>query len=317
MSTAVMAYHIPVMVQETLSALQVKPGGSYIDCTVGEGGHAAAILAAAAPGGRLLGLDADAEALSTAEQTLRDHWQGATLVNQSYSDLEDVAVQHGFNPVDGILFDLGLSSLQLEGEGRGFSFRLDEPLDMRFDTRQELTAWHVVNEYSGEELTGVISRYGEERRAERIARAIAYCRPIYSSLDLAQVVARAVRRPFGRTHPATRTFQAIRMEVNRELDNIDTALHQAVSLLKAGGRLVVISYHSLEDRLVKLFLRYADRDAGTMHRPTLRIISPSREEVRTNPRSRSARLRVAERKSEGDTPSIDPSPGTGERPPEY
>ena len=312
-----MKYHEPVLVNETLSALQVTPGGSYIDCTVGEGGHAAAILEAAAPGGRLLGLDLETRALETAEDALKDYWQTTTLVNESYKDLTDVALKHGFMPADGILFDLGLSSLQLEGTGRGFSFRRDEPLDMRFDTRQELTAWHVVNEYSGEELAGVIDRYGEERRAVRIARAIAYCRPIYTSLELADVVAKAARRPFGRTHPATRTFQAIRMEVNRELDNIETALHQAVSLLKTGGRLVVISYHSLEDRLVKLFLRYADRQAGSVHRPTMRIISPSREEVRANPRSRSARLRVAERKSEGESPSIDHSPGTGGRSPEY
>ena len=317
MSVAEMTYHVPVLVKETVTALQVKPGGSYIDCTVGEGGHAAAILEAASPDGRLLGLDLDLDALKTAESNLQQYRDTATLVNESFGDLAEVARQNGYEPVDGILFDLGLSSLQLEGAGRGFSFRREEPLDMRFDTRQELTAWDVVNEYSDQELAGVISRYGEERRADRIATAIVYSRPIDTSLQLAQVVAKAARRPFGRSHPATRTFQAIRMEVNRELDHIETALNQAVTLLKTGGRLVVISYHSLEDRLVKLFLRYADKKAGILYRPTIRIISPSREEVRANRRSRSARLRVAERKSEGDNPSIDLSPGKGGGPTEY
>jgi 16S rRNA (cytosine1402-N4)-methyltransferase len=312
-----MPYHVPVLVQEVLSALQVKPGGSYVDCTVGEGGHASAILEAASPGGRLLGIDMDLQALKTAERVLWSYRDSSVLVNENFRDLEQVAERHGFTPVDGILFDLGLSSLQLQGGGRGFSFRTEEPLDMRFDNRQELTAWDVVNEYSSEELARVLSTYGEERRSNRIAQAIVYSRPIDTSLRLAQVVQRATRRPLGRIHPATRTFQAIRIEVNRELDNLESVLGQAVSLLKAGGKLVVISYHSLEDRIVKLFLRYADRKARTLHRDNIRIIPPSKEEVRTNPRSRSARLRVAERILEGDNPSTDPSTGMGVRSPEY
>ena len=317
MSVIAMPYHVPVLVQEVLSALQVKPGGSYVDCTVGEGGHASAILEAASPGGRLLGIDMDLQALKTAERVLWSYRDSSVLVNENFRDLEQVAERHGFTPVDGILFDLGLSSLQLQGGGRGFSFRTEEPLDMRFDNRQELTAWDVVNEYSSEELARVLSTYGEERRSNRIAQAIVYSRPIDTSLRLAQVVQRATRRPLGRIHPATRTFQAIRIEVNRELDNLESVLGQAVSLLKAGGKLVVISYHSLEDRIVKLFLRYADRKARTLHRDNIRIIPPSKEEVRTNPRSRSARLRVAERILEGDNPSTDPSTGMGVRSPEY
>ena len=317
MSVIAMPYHVPVLVQEVLSALQVKPGGSYVDCTVGEGGHASAILEAASPGGRLLGIDMDLQALKTAERVLWSYRDSSVLVNENFRDLEQVAERHGFIPVDGILFDLGLSSLQLQGGGRGFSFRTEEPLDMRFDNRQELTAWDVVNEYSSEELARVLSTYGEERRSNRIAKAIVYSRPIDTSLRLAQVVQRATRRPLGRIHPATRTFQAIRIEVNRELDNLESVLGQAVSLLKAGGKLVVISYHSLEDRIVKLFLRYADRKARTLHRDNIRIIPPSKEEVRTNPRSRSARLRVAERILEGDNPSTDPSTGMGVRSPEY
>ncbi len=317
MSVIAMPYHVPVLVQEVLSALQVKPGGSYVDCTVGEGGHASAILEAASPGGRLLGIDMDLQALKTAERVLWSYRDSSVLVNENFRDLEQVAERHGFTPVDGILFDLGLSSLQLQGGGRGFSFRTEEPLDMRFDNRQELTAWDVVNEYSSEELARVLSTYGEERRSNRIAKAIVYSRPIDTSLRLAQVVQRATRRSLGRIHPATRTFQAIRIEVNRELDNLESVLGQAVSLLKAGGKLVVISYHSLEDRIVKLFLRYADRKARTLHRDNIRIIPPSKEEVRTNPRSRSARLRVAERILEGDNPSTDPSTGMGVRSPEY
>lgn len=316
MSVIAMPYHVPVMVQEVMTALTVRPGGHYIDCTVGEGGHASAILNMASPGGRLLGMDMDLQALKTAERVLWSYRDSAILVNENFRDLEQVAGRHGYSPVDGILFDLGLSSMQLEGGGRGFSFRRDEPLDMRFDSRQELTAWDVVNEYSSKDLANVLSTYGEERRAGRIASAIVYSRPIDTSLRLAQVVERAVRRSFGRIHPATRTFQAIRMEVNRELDNLESALGQAVSLLKAGGKLVVISYHSLEDRIVKLFMRHADRKARSIHRATIRIISPSKEEVRTNPRSRSARLRVAERTLEGDTPSTDPSTGMGVRSPE-
>ena len=317
MSVIAMPYHVPVLVQEVLSALQVKPGGSYVDCTVGEGGHASAILEAASPGGRLLGIDMDLQALKTAERVLWSYRDSSVLVNENFRDLEQVAERHGFSSVDGILFDLGLSSLQLQGGGRGFSFRTEEPLDMRFDNRQELTAWDVVNEYTSEELARVLSTYGEERRSNRIAKAIVYSRPIDTSLRLAQVVQRATRRPLGRIHPATRTFQAIRIEVNRELDNLESVLGQAVSLLKAGGKLVVISYHSLEDRIVKLFLRYADRKARTLHRDNIRIIPPSKEEVRTNPRSRSARLRVAERILEGDNPSTDPSTGMGVRSPEY
>ena len=317
MSVIAMPYHVPVLVQEVLSALQVKPGGSYVDCTVGEGGHASAILEAASPGGRLLGIDMDLQALKTAERVLWSYRDSSVLVNENFRDLEQVAERHGFSSVDGILFDLGLSSLQLQGGGRGFSFRTEEPLDMRFDNRQELTAWDVVNEYTSEELARVLSTYGEDRRSNRIAKAIVYSRPIDTSLRLAQVVQRATRRPLGRIHPATRTFQAIRIEVNRELDNLESVLGQAVSLLKAGGKLVVISYHSLEDRIVKLFLRYADRKARTLHRDNIRIIPPSKEEVRTNPRSRSARLRVAERILEGDNPSTDPSTGMGVRSPEY
>jgi 16S rRNA (cytosine1402-N4)-methyltransferase len=290
-----MTYHVPVLTQQVIEGLQVKAGGSYIDCTVGEGGHSTAILEASSPGGRLLGVDLDPQALEAAEERLRPFSELSILTNDNFSDLGRIAKDQGFCSVDGILFDLGLSSLQLEGEGRGFSFRAEEHLDMRFDPRQEVTAWEVVNHYSQDDLAWIIGTYGEEHRAGRIATEIVESRPIDTSLQLAQVVARAARGPWGRIHPATRTFQAIRIEVNRELENLELALRQAIPLLGPGGRLVVISYHSLEDRLVKSFFRQESREVKSIRLVNKKVISPSHEEVRTNRRSRSARMRVAER----------------------
>ena len=297
MSVAVMPFQVPVLLEQVVEGLQVKAGGTYIDCTIGEGGHARAILDSCAPGGMLLGIDLDPQALETAEADLRPYKDSLVLVNDSFNDLKRIARDQGFYPADGILFDVGLSSLQLEGEGRGFSFRSekDEPLDMRFDPRQELTAWHVINDYPQEDLERIIRNYGEEYRARYIAGAIVASRPIDTSLHLSQVVQRAVRGPWSRLHPATRTFQAIRIEVNGEIESLEMALRQAVPLLGRGGRLVVISFHSLEDRLVKGFLRQESRDSGSIRWVNKKIISPSREEVRANPRSRSARMRVAER----------------------
>jgi len=294
-SVMTMAYHVPVLTNEVIEGLQVEDGGSYIDCNVGEGGHSRAILEASSPGGRLLGIDLDPQALETAEENLRAFRDLIVLTNDNFSNLSRIAKEQGLDSVDGILFDLGLSSLQLEGGSRGFSFRADEPLDMRFDPRQEVTAWEIINHYSEEDITRIISAYGEERRADRIAREIVESRPIDTSLQLARVVSRAIRRPWGRTHPATRTFQAIRVEVNRELENLGIALKQSIPLLKRGGRLVIICYHSLEDRLVKNFFRQESREVKSIRLINKKIISPSHEEVRTNHRSRSARMRVAER----------------------
>ncbi|MDE2860520.1 MAG: 16S rRNA (cytosine(1402)-N(4))-methyltransferase RsmH [Chloroflexota bacterium] len=295
MTVLTMPYHTPVLVDEAVEGLRVTPGGSYIDCTVGEGGHARAILEAASPEGRLLGIDMDPTALETAEDRLSSYRDFFAPARGNFRDLEAIARGRGFGCVDGILMDLGLSSLQLEGEGRGFSFRNEEPLDMRFDPSQELSAWDVVNHYSQPELAGIFRSYGEEHRAGRIAQAVVENRPIDTALHLAQVVSGVVRRPWSRVHPATQVFQAIRMEVNGELDNLSTALDQTLHLLKPEGRLVVISYHSLEDRLVKGFLRRESREVGALRIVNKKIISPSREEVRFNRRSRSARMRVAER----------------------
>jgi 16S rRNA (cytosine1402-N4)-methyltransferase len=294
-SVMTMTYHVPVLTQQVVEGLQVKVGGSYIDCTVGEGGHSRAILEASSPGGHLLGIDLDPQALETAEENLHAFRDFITITNDNFRNLKQISIDQGFDSVDGILLDLGLSSLQLEGGNRGFSFRAEEPLDMRFDPRQEVTAWEVVNQYSQDDLAEVIRTYGEEYRADRIAREVLESRPIGTSLQLAQVVAKAARGPWGRTHPATRTFQAIRIEVNHELENIEQVLAQAVSLIVLGGRLVVISYHSLEDRLIKKFFRQESREAKSIRVINKKVISPSRDEVRTNRRSRSARMRVAER----------------------
>jgi len=304
------AHHIPVMVGEVLTALRVRADGAYIDCTTAEGGHALAILGPAEPGPRLLGIDLDADALATARHRLREYGGRAALARGSYVDLEEIAAGYGFVPADGVLFDLGLSSAQLENAERGFSFARSGKLDMRFDAGQGLTAHDIVNQRSEQDLADIIRRLGEEPAARRIARAIVRARPIESTTDLADIVRRtAGGRGRRAIHPATRTFQALRIAVNGELDNIKEGLAQAIRVLGSGGRLVSISYHSLEDREVKTFLRTESSSCicppGTPvcicgHEPSIkliqrRVIKPSQEEIRSNPRSRSARLRVAER----------------------
>ena len=303
------AHHKPVMVKEVLDALQVRPKAAYIDCTVGEGGHALTVLGATEPEPRLLGVDLDSAALKAAARRLRAHGERAVLVQGNFADLHRLAVDHGFSPADGILFDLGVSSLQLETPERGFSFTRSGPLDMRFDINQEQTALEVVNERSEQELADLLRRFGEEWRARRIARAIALARPIKTTGELAQVIATAGRRGSRGQHPATRSFLALRILVNEELENLRAGLGQAIRTLVSGGRMAVISYHSLEDRLAKAIL---GQEASSCicppgipvcvceHKPSVRlvnrkIIRPSPEEVRENPRSRSARMRVAER----------------------
>jgi len=301
--------HVPVLLGEAVKALTVQPGGRYIDCTLGGGGHAGAILEHSAPGGQLLGIDADPDAIKMARANLEAYHNSFLLVNENYANLQAICIKYDFFPVHGILFDLGLSSLQLNGNGRGFSFQYDAPLDMRFDPSQEVTAANIINTLSESELARYIRMYGEESYSYLIARHIVKERPINSTLHLAQTVERAIGRRRGKIHPATRTFQALRIMVNRELDNLRAALKQAVDLLGFEGKLVVISYHSLEDRIVKQFLQQEARDCicppGTPdcicgHKARLRlvhkkVITPSPSEIQQNPRSRSAKLRVAER----------------------
>ncbi len=300
--------HIPVLRDEVIDALLVQPGGRYIDCTVGQGGHASAILEHSSPGGQLLGIDLDPQAIAQAKERLLPYSKAAFLINNDYKNLEDICSTLDFQPVHGILFDLGLSSFQLANTSRGFSFRFDAPLDMRFNPAQELTAATIVNTFSEQELVAIIANYGEERRSKHIARSIVASRPINTTLELAAVVQRAVGIR-GRIHPATKTFQALRIAVNQELERLKVALEQTVNLLGFGGRLVAISYHSLEDRLVKEYLNRESRDCICPprtpvcvcgHKATLRLIDkkpivPSPAEIEANPRSRSAKMRVAER----------------------
>jgi 16S rRNA (cytosine1402-N4)-methyltransferase len=303
--------HVPVLLDEVVAGLQVDPGGRYIDATIGGGGHAAEILAASAPDGMLLGLDRDPAALDAASDRLTAYEGRFELVHASFAHLGEVAQGHGFAPVGGVLFDLGLSSLQLADVERGFSFMVDGPLDMRFDPASGgPTAADLVNNLSVEALADILYEYGEETQSRRIAQAIVEARPIYTTQELVAVTEGAVGRRRGRLHPATLTFQALRIAVNEELKTLKVALPQAVELLEAGGRLAVIAFHSLEDRIVKRFMRQESKDCicprelpicTCDHEASLSVITrkpirPTEEEVAANPRSRSARLRIAERK---------------------
>jgi 16S rRNA (cytosine1402-N4)-methyltransferase len=302
--------HQPVLVREAVEHLAVRSGGVYVDATVGEGGHALSILQASAPQGRVLGIDLDPRSLARATQRLGAYGDRFIPARGNYAHLGDLARANGLTQVDGVLLDLGISSLHLEAEGYGFSFQKDEPLDMRYDPEAPRTAAHIVNTYPQEELARLLFRYGEEPRARSIARAIVQARPLNSTKKLADLVIAALgRRPGRRIHPATRTFQALRIAVNQELDNLAAGLPAAIQSLAPGGRLVVISYHSLEDRPVKTTL--ARESAGCIcppglpvcvcqHQPTVRVLTrrvirPTLDQVRSNPRSRSARMRVAQR----------------------
>jgi len=301
--------HIPVLAEETMEALVVKPGGRYVDCTLGGGGHAAAILKRSSPGGQLLGIDADPEAIKIARARLEDYSGSILIINENFVNLPAICYKYDFLPVHGILFDLGLSSLQLNGNGRGFSFQHDAPLDMRFSPSQKLTAADIVNTYPEAELAHLIKTYGEEGYSRQIARRIVQERPIKTTLQLAQMLERVIGCRRRRIHPATRTFQALRIVVNQELEYLESALKQAVNLLGFEGRLVVISYHSLEDRIVKQFMQREAKDCicppgmptctcghtASLRLVNKRVVTPSPAEVQANPRSRSARLRAAER----------------------
>lgn len=304
--------HVPVLLEQVIAGLKVQPGGRYIDGTLGGGGHAAQILAASSPDGVLLGIDRDPAALQTAKARLAGYAERFELVHSSFALLAYVAAAHGFVPVDGVLLDLGLSSLQLADAERGFSFLAEGPLDMRFDTTSRgRRAADLVNQLSLEDLADILNRYGEERQSRRIARAIVEARPLHTTQELVEVVERAVPRRRGRLHPATLVFQALRIAVNDELTALESVLPQAVDLLVPGGRLVIIAFHSLEDRIVKRFMRRESKDCicppelpicmcdhqAILNLITRKPIQPTDEEIRINPRSRSARLRVAERKA--------------------
>lgn len=303
--------HKPVMIKETLESLGIRSGGQYIDCTVGEGGHANALLSTTNQSVRLLGMDLDSEALEIAKSRLERYGDRVDLIKGTFAEMESLALIKGLGPVDGVLFDLGVSSLQLETARRGFSFSREGPLDMRFDAEQEVSALDIVNQWKEAKLASLLKEYGEEPRARRVAREIVGARPITTTANLAMVVARSAKRSPRRINPATKTFQAVRMAVNGEICNIKSGLEQAIRVLAPGGRLVTISYHSLEDRIVKQLFRRESSDCICSHETpecicnhaaTLRLIDrkvrrPTKAEVEENPRSRSARLRVAERLS--------------------
>lgn len=286
--------HLPVLEREVSELLALHEGGIYVDATVGLGGHTEMMLKLVGQNGRIIALDRDDEALKQAAARLSD--TRVTLMKSAFSQMEGALQALGIAEADGVLFDLGVSMMQLRHPARGFSFQSEERLDMRMDSGQLLSAWDVVNTYSEQELIRIIKEYGEEFRAARLVREILRARQkktIDTCAELAGIISRVLGRS-GRTHPATRVFQALRIEVNRELEELTQGLASAVRILKQGGRLCVISYHSLEDRIVKNFIRHS-HTAGKVRQLTKKPIVASREEVRNNPSARSAKLRGAER----------------------
>ncbi len=285
--------HKPVLLSEVSEYLKPEPNQFLIDGTVGLGGHAQMLLPRVLPGGRLLGIDRDASNLQIARERLSGFGDRVVLVHDSYTSIKTHAYDHQFIPVDSILLDLGFSSVHVDDPERGFSFGQDGPLDMRYDRSQTLTAKVAVNEWSYDELARVFRQYGEERHASQIAKDIVTQRaqaPITRTGELAALVVKTLRYR-GKTHPATKVFQALRIAVNDEFGELERALPDCVDLLKQGGRIAIISFHSLEDRIVKRFFK----NTPTLQVVTKRPVSPSQEEVKDNPRSRSAKLRVAEK----------------------
>lgn len=301
--------HLPVLYNEIIHAMQPHWEGLYIDGTLGAGGHAWGILQACSPDGQLLGMDVDPQALDLAQEKLAEFGGRAILVRASYRSLLQQVENLGWHRVDGILLDLGLSSMQLDTPARGFSFQSEAPLDMRFDPEGKVCAADLVNNLDEFKLADLLYRYGEEWRSRHVARAIVRARPIQTTTQLAQVVAGATSGGKSGIHPATRTFQALRIAVNGELDALEEVLPQTIEALIPGGRLAVISFHSLEDRMVKQFIRKESKDClcpprqpictcghlATLRDMTIKPVRPKDDEISKNPRSRSARLRIAER----------------------
>jgi 16S rRNA (cytosine1402-N4)-methyltransferase len=300
--------HTPVLYQHVLAGLNMQTGERYIDGTVGAGGHAFGILEGSAPGGELLGIDRDPEALAIAGKRLEAFRNRVHLVHGSYASMVEIAGGIGWKSVHGVLLDLGLSSMQLGNPERGFSFRMEGPIDMRFDPTQATTASQIVNQASEDELADVLWRYGEVRKSRRIAREIIAARPLDSTLDLADVLKRVAPTRKRKIDPATQVFQALRIAVNDELGQLTQGLDAMLDLLEGGGRLVVISFHSLEDRIVKRFITRESRDCicppeqpvctcghqAVLEPVTKKPIRPDEEEISRNPRARSARLRIAQ-----------------------
>jgi 16S rRNA (cytosine1402-N4)-methyltransferase len=285
--------HTPVLSDEVIQFLEPKPGGRFIDATLGAAGHASAILGRTEPGGRVLGIDQDESALTAAKQTLQSFGSRVFFVHANFREVASIAAQHGFMECDGVLADLGISSMMVDDPSRGFSFMREGPLDMRMDRTQPATAADVVNTASEREIADILYVCGEERRSRPIARSIVRSRPLQSTADLVRAVERVTGGPrYGHIHPATRTFQALRIYVNDELRSLELFLDSSMSIVRRGGRIVVISFHSLEDRIVKQKFRAS---AGAGHVLTKKVVTAGEEELQRNPRARSAKLRSWER----------------------
>jgi len=283
--------HIPVLQKEVLEYLDPKANENFIDATIGEAGHTMAILERNKPNGKVLGIEVDPELFKRVKQQDR-----LILVNDSYVNLKKIVEKYSFKHVNGIFFDLGFSSWHIEESGKGFSFQKDEPLIMRYDSGQGLTAQEILNKWSEKEIEKILREYGGERFSKRIAREIIKARkvkPIKTTFQLKEIIEKAVPKNYerGRIHPATRTFQALRIKVNDELENLKKVLPQALEVLEPEGKLVMISFHSLEDKIVKNFFREESKKAQ-IKILTKKPIRPSEQEIRNNPRSRSARLRA-------------------------
>lgn len=309
-----MFQHITVLLEESINALNISPDGVYVDCTLGGAGHSRKITERLGNSGTLIGLDQDSRALHAAKETLSQATCNVILSKANFSQLQSVVTAHGFTQVDGILFDLGVSSPQLDERERGFSYHEDAPLDMRMDREQSLTAYEIINQYPEADIVNILFRYGEEKFARRIASSIVKAReehPIERTVELAELIKEAIPAAARRKgpHPARRSFQAVRIAVNNELGVLEEALKQVVPLLRKDGRVAVISFHSLEDRICKHF--FQDQAIGCIcpkhlpvcvchHKPSLEILTrkpiiPSDQEIEANARARSAKLRVAKK----------------------
>jgi len=295
------SFHIPVMLREILDYLDLEKKDQIVDATLGTAGHSKEILERILPGGGLIGIDRDKDSLSVARQRLSEFGSACTFIHGNFVDIDTILEKLKIEKVDGILFDLGISSYQLKDAARGFSFQNEGPLDMRMDKDSYISAYDLVNNLNEEELSSLLWNFGEERWHNRIARILVKERqrqPIATTVELANIVSRSIpyryRRSHYRIHPATRTFQAVRIAVNRELEILDTAISKSISVLKKGARICIISFHSLEDRLIKLAFRKAQGE-GLVNILTPKPLTPAQSEIIFNPASRSSKLRVAER----------------------
>jgi 16S rRNA (cytosine1402-N4)-methyltransferase len=288
-----MLAHTPVLLAEVIQFLEPRPRSRFIDATLGAGGHSRGILERTAPDGKLLAIDQDESALEKAKADLASFGTRVVFVHSNFREVAAAAAEHGFSECDGVLADIGISSMMVDDPLRGFSFMREGPLDMRMDRRQPLTAVEVLNTYSEKEIADILYHYGEERRSRPIARSIVRARPLKLTTDLVRAIERVTGGPrHGQIHPATRTFQGLRIYVNDELKSLETFLDSSMTVVRSGGRIVIITFHSLEDRIVKQKFRTPVVPGRAL---TKKVVIPSEAEVRLNPRSRSAKLRAWER----------------------